>query len=286
MGKYSSHEIATRVGKARAAGWKHLNLSACEVQDQDLHEILTEPGIEQLASLDLFGNRLTALPPQISRLAALAALHLGINRLTALPPEIGQLTALTDLYILHNQLTALPPEIGQLAALTELDLRGNRLTVLPPQIGQLTALMSLYLQNNHLTGLTPEASRLIALKGLWLHGNGALGIPPEILGPTWEEVQVRNASPASPATILDYYFRTRLAARPLNEAKMILVGRGEVGKTSLVRRLLGKGFDPKQGKTQGIQIAPWPLSLRPHEKVLLHIWDFGGQEIMHATHQF
>ena len=66
---------------------------------------------------------------------------------------------------------------------------------------------------------------------------------------------------------------------------MILIGRGEVGKTSLVKRLLGKGFDPKQDKTQGIRIDQWPLTIRD-EEILLHIWDFGGQEIMHATHQF
>src|SRR5262249_34696467 len=29
-----------------------------------------------------------------------------------------------------------------------------------------------------------------------------------------------------------------------------------------------------------------PLCLHGHENVRLHIWDFGGQEIMHATHQF
>jgi hypothetical protein len=36
---------------------------------------------------------------------------------------------------------------------------------------------------------------------------------------------------ASPCDILDYYFRTVDEARPLNEAKLILVGFGEVGKS-------------------------------------------------------
>lgn len=74
--------------------------------------------------------------------------------------------------------------------------------------------------------------------------------------------------------------------RPLNEAKLILVGRGAVGKTSLVNRLtLGK-FSLKQSKTEGIRITHWPLRLNGKEDVKLNIWDFGGQEIMHATHQF
>jgi internalin A len=73
--------------------------------------------------------------------------------------------------------------------------------------------------------------------------------------------------------------------RPLNEGKLILVGRGEVGKTSLVKRLVDNDFNIDESKTQGIRITSW---LVPHETdtLRLNIWDFGGQEIMHATHQF
>jgi hypothetical protein len=73
--------------------------------------------------------------------------------------------------------------------------------------------------------------------------------------------------------------------RSLNEGKLILVGRGEVGKTSLVRRLSENEFRGDESKTQGINITNWPL--RCGSKTLrLNVWDFGGQEIMHATHQF
>jgi len=73
--------------------------------------------------------------------------------------------------------------------------------------------------------------------------------------------------------------------RPLNEGKLILVGRGEVGKTSIVRRLLDDDFRGDESKTQGINISSWPLECST-ETYRLNIWDFGGQEIMHATHQF
>src|SRR6185369_875254 len=73
--------------------------------------------------------------------------------------------------------------------------------------------------------------------------------------------------------------------RPLNEGKLILVGRGEVGKTSLVRRLVGDNFRGDESKTQGINITSWRLR-SPTDTFRLNIWDFGGQEIMHATHQF
>jgi internalin A len=74
-------------------------------------------------------------------------------------------------------------------------------------------------------------------------------------------------------------------SRKLNEAKVILVGQGDVGKTSLVRRLRDDTFDPHESKTEGIAIHPWALPLNG-ERVQLNVWDFGGQEIMHATHQF
>ena len=45
-------------------------------------------------------------------------------------------------------------------------------------------------------------------------------------------------------------------------------------------------FDPDEGKTEGINITEWRTQLRQNEEVRLNIWDFGGQEIMHATHQF
>ena len=118
-----------------------------------------------------------------------------------------------------------------------------------------------------------------------MHGNKGLGLTPEVLGPTWQEVR-GDVKPASPQAILDYYFRVSTQpTTPLNEGKMILVGRGEVGKTSLVQRLRENRFDATQSKTEGIRIEPWEIATAPRGRVLLHVWDFGGQEIMHATHR-
>jgi hypothetical protein len=79
--------------------------------------------------------------------------------------------------------------------------------------------------------------------------------------------------------------RSRARKRPLNEGKLILVGRGEVGKTSLIKRLVENEFNEDESKTQGIRITNWFLMHRANT-FRLNVWDFGGQEIMHATHQF
>ncbi len=165
------------------------------------------------------------------------------------------------------------------------------MTTLPPEIGQLSQLQTFYLHDNLLTDLPPEIEQLTGLEGLFLHGNEALGIPPEILGPIWTEAKPYGlAKPAKPADILAYYFRSRReTTRPLNEAKILLVGQGGVGKTSLVKRLVPGTFDPEEDKTEGINITQWKVpgkGERAAGDVRLNIWDFGGQEIMHATHQF
>ena len=72
---------------------------------------------------------------------------------------------------------------------------------------------------------------------------------------------------------------------PLNELKVILVGDGASGKTSLVKQLLGHKFNKNESQTHGIRIRSWKID-NDEEVVLANLWDFGGQEIMHATHQF
>ncbi len=64
------------------------------------------------------------------------------------------------------------------------------------------------------------------------------------------------------------------------------MGFGGVGKPSLVNSLVYGRFDLREAKTDGISSVDWPLRLHDEENVQLHVWDFGGQEIMHATHQF
>lgn len=70
------------------------------------------------------------------------------------------------------------------------------------------------------------------------------------------------------------------------EAKLILVGNGRVGKTSISRRFLGEEFNAKEPSTHGIRIKKWIMPVSDKIDLKLNIWDFGGQEIYHATHRF
>ena len=251
-----------------------------------------------LESLDLDGNELTMLLPEIFQLTALENLDLMNNQFTSLPAEIGQLTALTELYLINNQFTSLPAEIGQLTALTGLYLINNQFTSLPAEIGQLTALKGLYLMNNQLTSLPAEIGQLTALTVLYLEGNQLTSLPAEIGQLTaLRQLDLEgNTLSSPPPDIIDQgieailsYLREQLEDSTQQwVSKLLVVGEGGVGKTSLLRALRGEKFDIQESTTRGIDIRSLPLDHPAEADVTMQLntWDFGGQEIYHATHQF
>lgn len=186
-------------------------------------------------------------------------------------------------------LASVPPEIGSLTALTHLDLDGNELTTLPSEIGTLAALTTIYIQDNRLIELPPEIGSLSALMGLFLHGNASLGIPDAVLGPAYVET-LAGKTPTKPQDILNFYFSQRQAEaagtlRPIKEIKVMLVGRGGAGKTSLRRFFLRQPHDADEKETPGIALNTFPLVCQQSE-LTVRLWDFAGQEITHALHQF
>ena len=233
------------------------------------------PKIGRLAGLqrlNLWNNQLTALPPEIGRLASLQHLNLSDNRLTALPPEIGRLAGLQRLDLSRNQLTALPPEIGGLANLQILILWNNQLTALPPEIGRLAGLQRLDLSGNQLTALPPEMANLTHLERLNLHGNPlTLALPRRLLGDEFPGGDAQE--------IFAFYRAIWQEGRALGEARVLFVGQPGAGKTSLVHRLKDNSYVENRPSTLTVETHAIPLGAHA-----AHLWDFGGQDFMHATH--
>ena len=89
--------------------------------------------------------------------------------------------------------------------------------------------------------------------------------------------------------VLSYFAeRSKSGVDQLYEAKMLIVGEGGAGKTSLLRRLYQPGYPMPTEKesTKGIAIYRHSFQLKNGRTFRLNVWDFAGQEIYHATHQF
>jgi internalin A len=213
---------------------------------------------ERKHSLGRFGS--------LTRMLALEGL-----RLKEVPRSIRNLDELENLNLGSNVIRELPEWICELGRIKGINLAGNRLRRLPQCFGSLRELRVLWLQENELEEL-PESLEGPALTHLLLQGNPGLAIPRSVLD-------------GSPQEILRYYFESRAEGRPLLELKLLLVGRGKAGKTTLVKRLAEEEPDENESETHSIAIRELTLAC-PRGKGRTRAWDFGGQEILHSTHQF
>ncbi len=161
--------------------------------------------------------------------------------------------------------------LKELSNLSSLDLSWNKNITDYSFLKELSNLSSLDLRSNNLSDVSflKEFSNLSSLD---LADNPITEPPPEIVKQGIEGIR-------------NYYKSLEKEKRPLNEVKVILVGDGGAGKTSLLKRILNKDFNPKEPQTHGLNIINLDKLINK-ENVKIHFWDFGGQEIMHATHQF
>ncbi|MEG4329311.1 COR domain-containing protein, partial [Microcoleus sp. herbarium5] len=225
-------------------------------------------------------NQITSIPDALGKLSNLTALLLDNNQITSIPDALGKLSNLTELYLGDNQITSISEAIAQLSNLTWLNLSNNQITQIPDAIAQLSNLTRLSLSNNQIEKIPEGLETLPKLEKLDLRHN-PLPISPEVLGPA----NLREDS-GTPAAIFNYLRQLRSGeVRPLNEAKVLLVGQGSVGKTCLINRLIHNKYNPNEPQTDGLNITDWKITVNT-KPVKLNVWDFGGQEIYHATHQF
>ncbi len=291
-----------------------------QIDRSTLYDYDTVRGLVTGTSLNLSDRGLTALPEAVLELSTLQSLSVSDNQLTVIPDGIGRLVNLERLYLNGNQIEQLPEALFTLTKLRILNVSTNRLAALPPQIGALSELESLSLGNNLLTSLPVQLEALRNLQGLGVSRNRLESLPASIgrmvgLRRLYAAHNALATIPADIADALDRGLRLDLDGNPLGEpipellgrgtealvsylrslddavsnyeAKVLLVGEGNVGKTSLVAALRNEKFVEKRPTTHGIEIHPLLL---PHPQLdidmTIRAWDFGGQEVYRITHQF
>lgn len=240
--------------------------------------------LSALKSLDISENGVGEKGAEyISRLSSLTSLDIWGNEIGEKGAEcISKLSFLTSLKISINKIGDKGAEyISRLPSLSNLNLSYNNITTFSPAANN--KIRTLLLQNNDIEHLTINLLKRIPLEidtvedrafadgKLFLKGNPIKNIPPEVLE------KGRSA-------VLEYLEGN---LRPLNECKLIFVGDGAVGKTSLMKRLVGKKFTQGEHTTHGINKIAWQgFENAKGEPIKVNLWDFGGQHIQHSLHQF
>ena len=275
LSENSLKEVPDGLSKLSRLTW----LGLCQNGLKEVPESLSK--LSRLCGLNLSQNRLKEVPESLSKLSRLSVLDLSQNGLKELPESLGKLSRLSGLYLSQNGLKELPEWLGQLSRLSILQLSDNELKELPERLGKLSCLAHLYLGKNDLSVLPKSLLDLTRLKTICLFGNPLKAVPPEMLGnATYAPVNVQN---------LFAYLRDNVFAKEANclrEVKLLLVGEGAVGKTQVANLLTERAFESDSRRTEGIAIEKLPIDLAGVGSVQLNLWDFGGQEIMHATHRF
>lgn len=182
---------------------------------------------------------------------------------------------------MKNIIKVIPENIIKLKKLAYINLSNNKLVTISENISKLTSLQYLNLSNNRLTELSPKIANMSSLKSLNLEGNPFDMLPPEIVARGIESIR--------------FFFKELEEIDYLYEVKLIIVGEGRVGKTSISKALANDDFNLNdEESTEGININSWVIPnheiIKINEKIQrdfqINIWDFGGQEIYHSTHQF
>jgi len=239
-----------------------------------------------LESLALRGLMLEVVPENIRQLRGLRCLRLDGLGLTELPDWISNLD-LEGFSACDNKLSTLPVSFSRLKSLKLLDISWNRFQHIPGLTLDLVSLEELNIRNNDISEIPANILNLTQLEHIEVTGNPIESPPVEIA--TKGLHAIRDYWRQRADTGVDY----------LCEAKLIILGEAGAGKTSLARKIENPNYklDDDEKSTEGIEVIRYEFPTAIHtqeegmEKVLerkfrVNIWDFGGQEIYHATHQF
>lgn len=197
---------------------------------------------------------------------------------------------LRELGLFGCQLESIPESIFGLSHLEVLDIGENKIDFLPQKLLQLKSLKYLFATRNNILVVPPELLELNFesddepsyyrsknFLSFDLRKNPIKNVPQEIINRGYSAI--------------NNYFESieKEAVTSINSAKLMIVGRGRVGKTSLVKKLVDPErllAEDEEKTTRGIDIKKWRIDGSNGETFDTRIWDFGGQQSYYTPHQF
>ncbi|CAF0705574.1 unnamed protein product, partial [Brachionus calyciflorus] len=168
----------------------------------------------------------------------------------------------------------IPSIIFEMINLKTLELSYQAIEEIPDEIENLKNLKNLILNNCILLkSISPKLANM-ALEKLNLFNCLALKNPPP-------EIVKRGMN-----SIMTFLRRLLSGSIEFKRTKLMLVGLGEAGKTSLLSCLKEEILYEKPNVTDGININDWVVNLEDNSTLTFSMWDFAGQSVYYNTHQF
>ena len=241
------------------------------------------PNIATLKVLDMSNNFLTCLPEDLGQLWALEELHVDNNRIDTIPQSFGHLISLQHLSMGGNKIAQIPSQLGNLSKLKTLVLERNQIKEIPETIIKLTELETLDLTSNQISALPICFYKMTSLvkahtydkltkAGLWLHRN-PITVPPQDIWKTED-----------PSKIYTYLKKLEIMrTENLQRQKLILLGDGQSGKTSLVHTMISGKSLLTEGISASTKMAEY-TTWRTDNDVSFMVLDLGGHSVYKITH--
>ncbi len=300
------------------------NLTTLHLGSNQITEIAGLDNLSRLITLNLYSNQITDIEG-LGSLSGLTTLHLNRNKIKKIEGLDG-LSRLTTLDFDDNQITEIVG-LDDLSSLATLDLQNNQITEVKglELLTKLQVLFlannpiknidtSLDIDVLDLSG-TDISNLSIFSKNIRTNRNVF-----------WEETEIEegkkeeegytnfkiegidrhakkgiyvkdchNLKKPAPEWVMlgsdmvKQYFEAieEQGEEELNEVKVLLVGDGGAGKTSLAYRLAQPKEDlpTAEERTRGVEIYDWKYT-KDKKKHLIHLWDFGGQVMYDMVHQY
>lgn len=178
-----------------------------------------------------------------------------------IPLEVFESPNVEILSIAHTNITHITERIGELKNLKCLYLTGLKLDTFPRSLLK----MGLEIEND----CCHKEEGIICLNSVTVSD-----VPPEIFRQGIRAIE-RHYLQLESENQFGLNFK-------LNEAKVVIIGSGNAGKTSLVKALTGDNYNPQEPATIGLTIKSKVIQFK-NEKWNLNIWDFGGQNVYQAV---
>ncbi len=283
-----------------------INLQVLTVPETEVSDLTPLSSLVNLRVLDISETNVSDLSP-LKGLVNLQSLDLWHSQVNDLSP-LTALVNLQELNVLHTYVDDLSP-LKELVNLQMLNVSSTHISDLSPLEG-LVNLQTLSVSNTQVSDLSPltslvnlhslkffdtDVSDLSPLKALIEKGievrykegyeshHGIYCGETPLVNPPIEIAQKGNKA------ILRYWKeQERVGLTTINEARLLIVGQGGAGKTTLKDKLKSSTapMPAADMTTLGVNIESIICPSKYGSDFTVKVWDFGGQEIQRYAHQF